>query len=400
MLELWNAETLQFPKNLKFEYKSETDLYEFAKNKTLPTSIDFSPDGQLMVMMSKDLKIRIFNVLSGKLFKIFDESLSTFTELQAKSPQMDNIEFGRRLAVDREIIKNDALKYTNAVFDESGNFILYATMLGIKVVNIRTNKCSKVIGKSESSARFLNLALYQGRPNEHKIQLSIDVRTSENPTITKNLAEDPTLFCTAYGKERFYLFTRRSHEDGSSELHRDVFNELPSREERLAATEAIQEKLPSSIVLHTTLGDIFINLFVEECPKTVENFAGLCKKGYYDSLIFHRVEQGFMIQTGDPEGDGTGGESLWGGTFEDEFHRNLRHDRPFTVSMANAGPDTNASQFFITVAPTPWLDNKHTVFGRVSKGMDVVQTISMTKVHPKSKKPYEDIKIINCSILQ
>ncbi|PFX32221.1 Peptidylprolyl isomerase domain and WD repeat-containing protein 1 [Stylophora pistillata] len=105
-----------------------------------------------------------------------------------------------------------------------------------------------------------------------------------------------------------------------------------------------------------------------------------------------------MIQTGDPEADGTGGESIWCGEFEDEFHRNLRHDRPFTVSMANAGPNTNGSQFFITVVPTPWLDNKRTVLGHVTKGMGVVQEISKVKTNPKDDKPYDDIKIINVSL--
>ncbi|XP_007441935.2 peptidylprolyl isomerase domain and WD repeat-containing protein 1-like [Python bivittatus] len=98
-----------------------------------------------------------------------------------------------------------------------------------------------------------------------------------------------------------------------------------------------------------------------------------------------------MIQTGDPTGTGMGGESIWGGEFEDEFHATLRHDRPYTLSMANAGPNTNGSQFFVTVVPTPWLDNKHSVFGRVTKGMEVVQRISNVKVNPKTDKPYEDV---------
>jgi peptidylprolyl isomerase domain and WD repeat-containing protein 1 len=145
---------------------------------------------------------------------------------------------------------------------------------------------------------------------------------------------------------------------------------------------------------------IFPNLVSTEfqVPRTIENFTTHAKNGYYDGVIFHRVIKGFMIQTGDPMGDGTGGESIWGGEFEDEFHRSLKHDRPFTVSMANAGPNTNGSQFFITTVPTPWLDNKHSVFGRVVKGMDVVSAIEKTKTNPRTDKPFEDIKILNISI--
>ena len=118
----------------------------------------------------------------------------------------------------------------------------------------------------------------------------------------------------------------------------------------------------------------------------------------YPFCLLHRVIKGFMIQTGDPLGNGSGGESIWGGEFEDEFHPSLRHDRPYTLSMANAGPNTNGSQFFVTVVPTPWLDNKHTVFGRVVKGMDIAQSISNLKTNPKTDKPHDEVRIISVTI--
>lgn len=120
----------------------------------------------------------------------------------------------------------------------------------------------------------------------------------------------------------------------------------------MAATQERKQILGTSAIIRTTSGDIHMRLFPDAAPKAVENFTTHAKNGYYDNLIFHRVIKGFMIQTGCPFGDGTGGESIWGDDFEDEFSREFRHDRPYTVSMANAGPNTNGSQFFITVAPT------------------------------------------------
>lgn len=132
-------------------------------------------------------------------------------------------------------------------------------------------------------------------------------------------------------------------------------------------------------IIKTNMGTIEIELFADKTPKTVENFIGLAEKGYYEGVVFHRVIKDFMLQTGDPTGTGRGGESFWGGKFEDEFVSDLKHDTPGILSMANAGPNTNGSQFFITLVATPWLDGKHTVFGKVINGMDVVYAIGVVK---------------------
>lgn len=151
------------------------------------------------------------------------------------------------------------------------------------------------------------------------------------------------------------------------------------------------------VELNTNQGVIKIKLFPALAPKTCENFVGLIKKGYYDGLIFHRVIPGFMVQGGDPTGTGTGGESLWGGKFDDEFSDQAAFTKPGILAMANAGPGTNGSQFFITVAPTPWLNNHHTIFGEVIEGMDVVNKIVTVKTGANDK-PVEVQKIIKASV--
>ncbi|HAW49551.1 TPA: peptidylprolyl isomerase [bacterium] len=135
------------------------------------------------------------------------------------------------------------------------------------------------------------------------------------------------------------------------------------------------------------MGEIVLELFHEETPRTVENFVKLAESGFYNNVIFHRVIPGFMIQGGDPTGTGAGGP---GYIFDDEFHPDLKHDRPGILSMANAGPNTNGSQFFITVAPTPWLDGKHTIFGQVLEGMDVVIKISQVRRDDRDR-PIKDV---------
>jgi len=124
--------------------------------------------------------------------------------------------------------------------------------------------------------------------------------------------------------------------------------------------------------MKTDKGDIVLELFADKVPATVNNFVFLAREGFYDGVIFHRVIADFMVQGGDPTGKGSGGP---GYRFADEFHPSLKHNKPGILSMANAGPGTNGSQFFITHVPTPWLDGKHSVFGQVIGGMDVVMSI-------------------------
>lgn len=193
---------------------------------------------------------------------------------------------------------------------------------------------------------------------------------------------------------------------------------------------AIQLSMPQTgdtlAVMHTNMGDIKIKLFPEKAPKTVENFVTHSKNGYYNGLKFHRVINDFMIQGGDPRGNGTGGESIWGGSFSDEFDPEL-HNLRGALSMANSGPDTNGSQFFIVQARevpsnmleqmrnledngfpaditaayealggTPWLDFRHTVFGQVTEGMDVVDAIAAVETVndvPRSDVIIESIEV-------
>ena len=129
----------------------------------------------------------------------------------------------------------------------------------------------------------------------------------------------------------------------------------------------------------TSLGTFKVELFEDKAPKTTKNFIDLAEKGFYDGVIFHRVIKGFMIQGGDPKGTGTGGP---GYTIPDEFHPDLKHSSAGILSMANAGPNSGGSQFFITLAATPWLDGKHAVFGKVVDGMEVVVAIGVTPTAP------------------
>ena len=147
-----------------------------------------------------------------------------------------------------------------------------------------------------------------------------------------------------------------------------------------------------NVVFETNQGEIEFTLYDDVAPKACENFRGLVQKGYYNGIIFHRVIPNFMVQGGDPTGTGRGGESLWGGTFDDEFSPKVRFDRKGLLAMANAGPGTNGSQFFITTAATPWLNDHHPIFGAVVRGIEIVDKIEATPTGP-GDRPVSDQKI-------
>ncbi len=170
-----------------------------------------------------------------------------------------------------------------------------------------------------------------------------------------------------------------------------INKQLTKEEARVKELLTLNENEMLAAIVSTTMGDMEIELYPDKAPKTVENFVGLATKGYYDGIIFHRVIDQFMIQGGDPSGTGTGGQSYFGKAFEDEFHDELRHTEAGILSMANAGPNTNGSQFFITLVPTPWLDGKHSIFGKVFAGIDVVESIGKVPTSKPFDKPVKDV---------
>eukprot|EP00048_Salpingoeca_helianthica_P000208 m.39973 g.39973 ORF g.39973 m.39973 type:complete len:168 (-) comp10236_c1_seq1:27-530(-) len=154
---------------------------------------------------------------------------------------------------------------------------------------------------------------------------------------------------------------------------------------------------PAGVALETSIGTLVVELYWQHAPKTCKNFAELANRGYYNGTIFHRIIKNFMIQGGDPTGTGRGGASIYGPKFEDEIHKDLKHTGAGILSMANCGPNTNGSQFFITLAPTAWLDGKHAVFGRVHSGMGVVRRISM--VETENDRPLQAVTLHKARVL-
>ena len=382
-----------FPKNsIKFKFKSQTDLFKlYDKTKKNPIlNLTLSPKNNYFGITDKSRNIYIFNFLTGKIIYKIENN-----QYNSQLNENQKIEI-----IEKEIDKNiETQNQPNIQFDESENYIYYPTYEGIKLVNIKNKNFIKIIGKKEK-LRYIFICLFQGESLRNKSGIITEKKMLNGENINSDKIIDPLLLCTAYKSNRFYIFSK---DEPDNKIKRDMMNE---EIEEIKNKSNINNKnsknkeiidLPEKAVIDTTKGEIFIKLFINECPKATKNFITLGKRGYYDGLIFHRVIKNFMIQTGDPRGNGTGGESIYGKPFKDEFNENLKHEA-FTVSMANSGPDTNGSQFFITTVPCHWLDNKHTVFGRVYDGTDVVKVIEDTKVD-KHNKPYEDIKIVTIRFL-
>ena len=384
--------SFDFPKHsIKFKFKSQTDLFKLYNNnkKNSIINLTLSPRNNYFGVTDKLRNIYIFNFLTAKI-------VYTITDTVFSSDDEDTKEAN----IEREIEKYvDSLYQPNIQFDDSEKYLYYPCWEGIKLINLKTNELIKILGKKEK-LRFISICLFQGESLRNKSGIITESKMRNEDNINADKIIDPLLLANAYKSNRFFIFSKN---EPDNKIKRDMMNEDIDELKNKANLNQKNDKnkeivdLPEKAVIDTTKGEIFIKLFVNECPKTTKNFITLGRRGYYDGLIFHRVIKNFMIQTGDPRGNGTGGESIYGKPFKDEFNENLKHEA-FTVSMANAGPDTNGSQFFITTVPCHWLDNKHTVFGRVYDGSDVVKVIEDTKVDKKNK-PYEDIKIVTIRFL-
>ncbi|ODV96405.1 hypothetical protein PACTADRAFT_49758 [Pachysolen tannophilus NRRL Y-2460] len=356
MIEYWQPGGNLLKPDSVFKLKSKTNLYDLKKFKLKCYQLNFSQNfNNFVIRTFPDNKIRIFEFSSGKELISIDDSIESnieFNQLLDESIKLNEFDLNKKIQIEQKNFYNDELFHMlNVIFDKSGNFILFSSILGIKCINLITNKCISIIGLRED-LRFL--------------QVSLSSPTKKAPS--------PLLFTNAANRPRFYIFSDSKSDPNT----RDIFNENPKFLNNSTEANIPIKYQGSNVILHTNYGDIKIKLFPKYAPLAVENFVNLCFKNYYNNVIFHRIIKNFMIQTGDPTGTGMGGESIWKHPFKDEFSRRLKH-RNFIVSMANNGPDSNGSQFFIVTQNNQeeleQLNDKHTIFGQVVSGFDVVKTI-------------------------
>lgn len=328
---------------------NDTDLCSLLKKKTYAISLTMSPTGNHFAVYGSDRKVRLFDYATGKILVNYDERMKVYDALVKKhasrqtSNGMDAIDYGKRAATEREMTETSVFTApVSAVdnlslveesgnqsiameFDPTGRYILLPTIIGIKVIEWKTNKCKQIIGKGDASTlRLLGGCICLGNARVDR-QMLLARGGMENNAQAKDEKEEPisdSLCVTmAYKKRRIYVFSHsdpvtEAEEKGGSEqeevyFSRDILNEPPDPEELILNSQGQakeENKLGKEAILRTTMGDIHIKLFPNDTPRTIENFCGHARSGYYDNVIFHRVIKGFMIQTGDPLGDGTGGE--------------------------------------------------------------------------------------------
>lgn len=388
----------------KYSLKAETDLYVMVESMAHGLQVSWSHNAQYTAIFCSDRNIRIFDSFTGKLFVQYDESSDFYLNSKKSSNsainEFDSMSLQKRVKqekeMEKEFDKSPGMPLSNIEFDETDTFIYYPSIIGVKLVHLQSGKLIKVLGDQETE-RFIHVSLMQGKA----LRNTSGIIGSGGDSSQGEKIHDPCLLAIAYKKSRFFIFSQREPEEELkiSTVKRDIYNEKPTKQEIQETNEEDRKQLPTQAIIDTSLGEIHLRLYPNECPKTVKNFVSLAENNFYNHLIFHRVIKGFMIQTGCPNGNGTGGTSIWGCDFEDEFSSHLKHDIPYTVSMANRGPNTNGSQFFITTAPASWLDNKHTVFGRVFKGIDTVQSIESVECDHKDK-PLMDVKLYQIRIVK
>ncbi len=322
--------------NNRIDYPSKlkTDLYKMAKKKTYPRSISMSDN--YFVVYGADYKVRVFNISTAKIEVRYDERLSVYSSKNFSNYGMDSVEFGKRAATEREIEDQHEnqvhLPSQLVAMDPSERYLLISTMIGIKIIDWRKNKLVKIIGKADASQyRFLTFCMCLGDAKmNQQMQLARGMGKSTAVGEKKEEVNNSIVVALAYQQRRFFVFSHfdpllEPEGDVDSTNNRDIWNEAPTAQDQLLVSESgrgggSQIETISKAILRTSKGDIHIKLF-HEVPKTFENFTEHARSGYYDGVIFHRVISNFMLQTGDPLGDGTGGESIWGGEFEDEFVR-------------------------------------------------------------------------------
>ena len=364
IIEFWDC----FGNIPKFDYNSrfDTDLFLIPRLKLKVISISISNDGNYFALCCSDWTVRIFNILTGKIIQTIKDPIDN-----SFNYGLDEEFYLNKILIEKKY--RSIFNYFNVNFDESNSIIIIPSIFGIGYYSIFTGQLLRFIGRVEKNERFNSIA-----------------------SLTSKL---PMIILTSFEKQRFFIFTNKSPNNSK----RDIFNEKII-DEKIPIINKIRKNitqiLPKIAILHTTMGSIKIELFQDKCPLSVENFVVHSRRGFFDNIKIHRVVKDFCIQTGDPTGSGIGGESIWGGTFEDEsLDDGYTFDNAGMVGMANNGKNTNRSQFFITTIPSSFLNGKHTCFAKVIEGMDNIRQMELVDVDPyhHPKIPIFLVNVTFCS---